>query len=573
MDNSYQRHCRIPRPHFKSRGQRSSTAVAKNMVELETLAAFSGRTVALSQDESQVCSRLAELLLTDTLKNYDQMNRQVLSQQQWKLIKKKDQLGVYKQRKDTIKALSSTGGQCKTSETELPLLLVTGRLAGHVNDAMYGLVSANTQVMRMNSAYAGDSLEDAQVLTTIEGPTIEEPFRFLGLKWAVRHDAISASSFVKRRDLLYLEATGITKTTNGERVGYRVMHSVSIKALAKLAATTISSPVIRARASIVQLFHQQPSLEGSGGLSGTLNMFTRGYYDPQGGMMQFLAVNAGAELLLHMTLSVMDCAHFKKIAFAVQRAGRRQSAASQLHKTNYGDEGMGWIEEIDDEDAIDMGNKAWSTNCSLCDRRLGSLLNRSGVSCTICAQMVCWRCSVVKKLRFYVSDDSSMPVDNGVDLDEIMGMQHFEQPEASRASTERSSSGSGSVIMNDILQKSLKFCLPCVLRANHRNASQIVVEEILEQTTFGLVTPSRATDCSSNHSRPSSIRRRSTQTGQLHNLPQSSHGSNRFSHYAASPYCQPLHKAYSNVARVQHGVFRSTSASPRVMLYVEDPTR
>ncbi|CAI5729961.1 unnamed protein product [Peronospora effusa] len=583
MDHTpHPRDCRLPRAHLKSRHQRPPPAVVTNTVELQTLVAFSAleqRTVALSQDEIQVCSRLVELLLTDTLQAYDQMDRQVLSHH-WKLLKKKDHLTIYKQRKEFVleKARELVPkGHCHSNETELPLLLVTGHLAGHVNDAMYGLVSANTRTMRMNAAYAGDPLEDAKVLTTIEGPTIEEPFRFLGLKWAVRHDAISASSFVKRRDLLYLEATGVTKTANGERIGYRVMHSVNIKALADLAATTISSPVIRARTSIVQLFHQQPSLEGSRGLSSTLNVFTRGYYDPQGGMMHFLAVSAGTELLLHMTFSVVDCAHLKKIAYAVQRARRKQSAASQLHKTNYGDEGMGWIEEIGDEDVIRMDNKACTANCSLCDRRFGSLLNRSGVSCTICAKMVCWRCSVVKKLRFYVRDDSSMPVDNGVDLGEIMGMQHFEQPEASRASTERSSSDSGgSVVMNDIRRKALKFCLPCVLRANHRNASQIVVEEILEQTTFGLVSSSRATDCPSNHSRPSSIRRRSTQTGQLHNLPPSSHGLNQFSHYAASPYYQPRQKAYSSVACVQHGLFRSTSASPRasprVMLYVEDPT-
>ncbi|CAH0478825.1 unnamed protein product [Peronospora belbahrii] len=552
--------------------------MARDMVEFETLSAFSAleqRTVALSQDEAQVCVRLAELLLADALRDYDQMDYQVATQQ-WKLVKKKDQLEVYKQRKEAIKIVVSTGqtrSQSAVNETELPRILVTGRLAGHVDDAMYGLFSANTRAMKMNSAYAGDSLADAHVLTTIEGPTIEKPFRFLGLKWAVRHDIMSASSFFKQRDLLYLEATGVTKMTNGERVGYRIMHSVSIKALAQLAATTISSSVIRARASVVQLFHQQPSLEGSGGLLGMLDVFTRGYYDPQGGMMQFLAVNAGVELLLHMTFSVVDCAHLKKIAFAAQRAGRRRSVTSQLRKTNYVDEGMGGIEEIGDESADVMGDKVWSTNCSLCDRRVGSLLNRSGMPCTICAKMICWRCSVVKKLPFFRSDESSMPVDNGVDLDAIMGLQHFEheQPEASRASTERSCNGSGSVMMHDICQKALKFCLPCVLRANHRNASQIVEEEILEQTTFGTVTPCRAMDCPSNYARPSSMRRRSTQTGRSHNFLHASYGSHQISSYAASPYCQPRQKAYSSEAYAQHGVFRSSSASPRVVLYVEDP--
>ncbi|ETM56537.1 hypothetical protein L914_00491 [Phytophthora nicotianae] len=583
MDGSnQQRHRRFPRPRLGSRA-RSRANTASNMVELETLSAFSAlerRAVSLSQDEAQVCVRLAELMLADTLKAYE--GRSVIGRgqpqvdlQQWKLIKKKDQLCVYKQKKEAAKLIAAGQqqlGQCTASETDLPLLMVTGSVAGHVNDAMYGLVSATTRAMKMNSAYAEDVLEDAEVLATIEGPSIEEPFRFLGLKWAVRRDAMA-----KRRDLLYLEATGITKLANGDRVGYRVMHSVSIKALALLATTSISSSVIRARTSIVQLFHQQPSSEGSTGLTGTLNVFTRGYYDPQGGMMQFMAVNAGAELLLHMTFSVVDCAHLKKIAFAAQQAGRRRRA-SQLNKTAYGDGGMLGIEELCDEDtdAI-LSDGAWSTNCSLCDRRVGHLLNRSGVPCTICAKMVCSRCSVVKKLRFLRSEDSNLPLNHGVNLGGTMGVHDFERPEASRASTERSrsrsSSGSGANNMNDICQKALKFCLPCVLRANQRNASQIVVEEILEQTSFGLVTPRSTIDRPSNRSRPSSMRRRSTQTGRPYNFrsSQASNGSQQFSHYAASPYYQPRQKAYSSAAYVQPALHRSSSATPRVMLYVEDP--
>ncbi|GMF18526.1 unnamed protein product [Phytophthora lilii] len=580
------RHRRFPRPRLGSRATRgrAHTAAASNLVELETLSAFSAlerRAVALSEDEAQVCARLAELLLADGLKAYDGQSGRFdtargqpqVDLQQWKLVKRKDQLCAYKQRREAarqVAAVAQQPGQCAASETELPLLLVTGYLAGHVNDAMYGLVSANTRAMKMNSAYAQDALEDAEVLATIQGPTIEEPFRFLGIKWAVRHDAMS-----KRRDLLYLEATGVTKMANGDRVGYRIMHSVSIKALALLATTSTSSSVIRARASIVQLFHQQPSSEGAGGLTGTLNVFTRGYYDPQGGMMQFMAVNAGAELMLHMTFSVVDCAHLKKIAFAAQQAGRRRRATSQQRKTAYTDRGMGGIEEIGDEDAdVIMGDGAWSTNCSLCDRRVGKMLNRSGSPCTICTRMTCSRCSVVKKLRFSRSDDTNTPMNNGVNLGGSMGVHDFEQPEASRASTERSrsSSGSGVANMNDICQKALKFCLPCVLRANQRNASQIVVEEILEQTSFGLVTP-RSTMDRSSRSRPSSLRRRSTQTGRPYSLrsSQASVGSQQFSHYAASPYYQPRQKAYSTTAYVQSGVHRSSSATPRVVLYVEDP--
>lgn len=246
---------------------------------------------------------------------------------------------------------------------------------------------------------------------------------------------------------------------------------------------------------------------------------------------------------------------------------------SQARKNAYADGVMCGIEEAGDEDGdmMVMGDAAWATNCSLCDRRVGSMFNRSGAPCAICAKMVCSRCSVVKKLRFLRSDGNSTAHD-GVDLGGSMGVHDFDQlPEsASRASTERSrsrsSSGSGASSMSDICQKALKFCLPCVLRANQRSASQIAVEELLEQTSFGLVTPS---DRPSSRSRPSSMRRRSTQTGRPLSF-RASQGP-RGSHYAASPYYQPRQKAYSSAASL--GVHRSSTATtPRVVLYVEDPT-
>ncbi|KAF4322497.1 hypothetical protein BBO99_00002640 [Phytophthora kernoviae] len=463
------------------------------MVELETLSPFVAlerRAVTLSDDEAQVCKRLAGLLFADALRAYEVQNQSTAKQHQapvdlnvWKLVKKKDQLCAYKQRKEAMKVVAAAVGdqqQCTANDTELPLLMVTGNLAGRVDDAMFGLTSANTRAMKMNSAYAEDAMEDAEVLATIEAPTVEEPFRFLGIKWAVRRDAMSGSSFVKRRDLLYLEATGTSKLTNGDRVGYRVMHSVSIKALAELATTSISSSVIRARTSIVQIFHQQHTSESSGNLTGTLNVFSKGYYDPQGGMMQFMAVNAGAEMLLHMTFSAVDCAHLKKIAFSAQQNGRRRRAMSQTRKNAYAEGGMCGIDEVGDEDGdiMIMKDTAWATTCSLCDRRVSKMLNRSGAPCTICTKMVCSRCSVVKKLRFMRNDDSRMPTGGAVDLGGSMGIHEFEQmPEsASRASTERSrsrsSSGSGVSSMSDICQKALKFCLPCVLRANQRTTSE-----------------------------------------------------------------------------------------------------
>ncbi|CAI5717617.1 unnamed protein product [Hyaloperonospora brassicae] len=574
----------------------SPLSVSRSVVELETVTTFSGldhhRRVTLSPDEVQICTRLADLLLADTLRAYvdTSSGSAKVDSQQWKLVKKKDQLGAYKHKQQqqhraaaalgaghSMEEGEEVAGTCSATEAAAapPLLLVTGHVAGHVHDAMYGLVSANTRAMQLNGAYADETLEDAQVLATIKGPTVNDPFRFLGIKWAVRrHGTRSGSTFVKRRDLLYLEATGTTQMTDGQYIGYRVVHSVRINALPRP-----SSSVVRARMSIVQLFHQQATGDGARGLSGTLNVFARGYYDPQGDMLQFMALHAGAELLLHMTFSAVDCAHLKKIAFATQHARQcRQGVASQLFKTSYSgvDRGvMAGIEELLDEDAGLLRDKAWSTHCSLCERRVGSLLNRSGRPCAICARTVCSRCSVVKKLHFFRCDGSSLPGDHVMGLERSRSVQQppLEHPEASRTSTERSRSSSGSSAassMNGMRQQALRFCLPCVLRATQRNASQLVVEELLEQTSLDLVTPRSTLDQVTGDARPSPMRRRSTQSGRSHHSAQAPCGSNPSSPYAAPIYPQPRQKAYSAPA-IQRGVHRSSPAAPRVMLYVEDP--
>ena len=150
-------------------------SAARNIIELETVTSvlsLESRVVTLTQDEIQVCTRLADLLLAAALRAYIQTNGSPkVDVQQWKLLKKKDQLGAYKHKRNAVTTGQQLDRSFAAKETELPLLLVTGSVAGHVHDAMYGLVSANTRTMKMNGAYADDSLEDAQVLATIEGPT------------------------------------------------------------------------------------------------------------------------------------------------------------------------------------------------------------------------------------------------------------------------------------------------------------------------------------------------------------------------------------------------------------------
>lgn len=476
----------LSRSRLRSRAHTASQRPPSALPELETLSAYSAleaRAVTLSEDEALVVARLAELLLADALRAYDDLeaNGSRVDPRDWKLVRRRDQLAVFKQRKDavvrpkwttTATASSSgsssgvgdvTGDMAATAarETVLPLLLVSGSLQSGttLDDAMYGLASASTRDLKLASAYAEDgAVVDAAVLAALEQPSAADPFRFLGLKWVARRHAGS----LKKRDLLFLEATGVTRRSNGDRVGYRVMHSVSVRALAQLGAVAVADSVVRAKSSVVQLFHEAAPASAVGSSAhGPLRYFSRGFYDPLGGMMQFVAISVAADLMLTLAYSAGDCAHHKKIARAAQVAQRdrqrrrrratstafaagrspsaiRKSSTSRFPASNvnrYQQYGMHGIVEADEpgvvlyppthighDGDIDMSEagdidpadhfdeptlELSPGKCHVCDCSLGGVFDRSASPCTICFHMICSRCSVTKKLRFAWSDESS----------------------------------------------------------------------------------------------------------------------------------------------------------------------
>ncbi|KAF1779559.1 hypothetical protein GQ600_3618 [Phytophthora cactorum] len=118
------------------------------------------------------------------------------------------------------------------SEWNMPTLLQVGTIEGTLNDVMYGLASFDAVGTLIKSSYTAEEVVDAETLYELQGPTPEEPFRFLGIKWVVKSTSSSVKAFVWPRDLTFIAATGILNRQGGERVGYHLMHSViSVKAM------------------------------------------------------------------------------------------------------------------------------------------------------------------------------------------------------------------------------------------------------------------------------------------------------------------------------------------------------
>lgn len=555
------------------RGDASSVDFEQQSVAASSVC--NDRTVELSEDDIQELTRLADSLLHNLRASYETHafhNHLKVDKKLWKTMKKREQFAVYKQKlkqksvEASNAAVDATGVDAASSSVEgteevsMPLLMLTGSVAGQMQDALYGLASATTSAMKFKSSYCQDSVLDAEVLATIQGPSIDEPFRFLGIKWVLQ----SHSNSTKKRDLLYLESTGMTTLTNGEAVGYHIVHSVNLNSRRTqfLGARSSSSPVVRAKTSVGHLFRQR-----SNGTS--IDVFMRGYYDPSGGMLHFLAVNLAADQLLHTAASILECASLKKLSWSAHQSGRKRRATTILRATQR--ETYSVLQEMaaaaEEVDAERYGGGSAASVCTICSRKYGRVLQRGGASCTICAQVVCSRCSVVKKLSFSRNDGAlSAAQVAALDL-ERSGVSN------GSAQSSLSTSSKSSKLLKEICQKSLNFCIPCIVKCNNESAAHVAVEEMLDQQAAAVVSNSHLSSSTATPRQvlmAASMRRRTTRAGSAAHYMSTTP---RFTYNAAMSTSNPVSTTTSKTPRPKAFSTTSTASSTTssVILYEEPP--
>ncbi|KAF1326861.1 hypothetical protein FI667_g8079, partial [Globisporangium splendens] len=193
---------------------------------------------------------------------------------------------------------------------QVPLLALSGTLNGTLEDTMYGCFADTDELWRWRSTHVNEHFDDARILAKVLGPTPTEPFRFLGVKWFIKEHPAVLHSFVKRRDFLILEATGITKDSRGDPVGYLLMHSVAVSRIPELTKFDIM------RANLSFCFLIRPNTET------TVDLFCRGFSDPQGEMIERVSVLLAAESLI-AAVSVVDYAYIKKLKWLMGKHQQR----------------------------------------------------------------------------------------------------------------------------------------------------------------------------------------------------------------------------------------------------------
>ncbi|OWZ03277.1 hypothetical protein PHMEG_00025026 [Phytophthora megakarya] len=363
----------------------------------------------LSSSEKQAIVNYTDELVTETLMASEKFiaHHRKLNPERWKYVKTQDQLHVYRSRRrkksrdpqqlvplsemsivgsyssseaigaSQTKGSSHSGGSStrrhdsdyltdgslleRARSNRIPIVVTTGKMEGTVEDAAFGAMADNEARWRLRDAYIGDEYDDQKILATLEMPTPEDPFRFLGVKWATK----VLGTFITQRDMVYVESTGITRDSNGERVAFVLMHSYSLDRVPELK----EFGVIRARISSCTIFRTHSE--------GQVEVFSRAFNDLGGDLMEGVTVSIFKESLLAVG-GLVQCAYVKKLKW--QMSAREREAR---------------------EHATTLAAQAHApTHCAACHHSLSKFgrLIQTGSACQVCHRVFCGKCKVTRRV-------------------------------------------------------------------------------------------------------------------------------------------------------------------------------
>ncbi|KAH7485285.1 hypothetical protein KRP22_006438 [Phytophthora ramorum] len=250
----------------------------------------------------------------------------------------------------------------KIKPAKVPLIAAIGIMDGSVEDVAFGaLANTNEAWLERNAYVKNDGFDGRKVVASLQSPSEEDPFRFVGIKWATR----DMGAIMSRRDCLFIESSGIALDSDGERVYYSLAHSVELDEIPPLPDRF---HVIRLNLSICYIMRQVSETQ--------IEVYARGYADMGGSMPEVVGVSVFSQGVVDV-VGMVEASYLKKLAWQMTR--RRASDASGQQTKDCG-------------------------VCGKSTKSFSSLIHSSG-ACAICRQSICYKCSVEKKLLLDAEED------------------------------------------------------------------------------------------------------------------------------------------------------------------------
>ncbi|KAL7683553.1 hypothetical protein Plhal304r1_c041g0120151 [Plasmopara halstedii] len=260
-----------------------------------------------------------------------------------------------REHKRRAKSISSSA---KANPNTRFTLLGVGIISGSLDDIMYGVAAPDRASMTIKIANLHTDVLDGDVLSSIEGPSHRSPFRFLGIKWMVKSmtGVAAKHKLASTRDLVYLEATGVTTRGDGVRIGYQIVHSVKLGSCPELYD---SHGIIRAHYESIHIFIELNRK--------TVDVFSSSSVIPNGKLSESAILQNCANLLVHCEKSI-QCSQNKKLAW---RLTRKPVQSDKMDK---------------------------ALRCSVCNKTFGRFLRQSS-ECELCLAKMCSKCCIERTLE------------------------------------------------------------------------------------------------------------------------------------------------------------------------------
>ncbi|GMF39055.1 unnamed protein product [Phytophthora fragariaefolia] len=250
----------------------------------------------------------------------------------------------------------------KSKPSYVPLITAAGIMDGSVEDAAFGSLADTKYAWEVRNSYTkNDGFDARRILATLQVPSEEDPFRFVGVKWATR----DYGTFMTRRDLVFLESSGFALDSDGERVYYSLAHAVELPEVPLMPERL---NVIRMNLSTCYIMRQLSEDK--------IDVYCRGYSDMGGEMPEGFSVSFFSTAVAGVS-GMVECSYLKKLSWFMSH--RRHSDSPGVR----------------------------SNHCGVCGKSVNKLssLVQSSSGCPICRLPVCSKCSVQKKLSIVSPED------------------------------------------------------------------------------------------------------------------------------------------------------------------------
>ncbi|GMF55040.1 unnamed protein product [Phytophthora fragariaefolia] len=318
--------------------------------------------VNISDDDRSLLVDLVREFVADNFQEYQDFvdrNGSIVDEGRWKHVKSRDNQRVYVERS---RRNSVDASDVDPAEKALPAVLSVGTFNGDLDDLMLGVVSLTPDSMRVKASYVRD-VDSAAIVCPVVAPSEDEPFASVTIKWMAINLPLQATTLVKRRDFVYMEATGFLRLANGERVGYFLLHSLEFP------QTPPRPNTVRGKFSVFGFFRQLDA--------NVLDHFVRGTVDPGGEIRRFLLTSTAVDTMFAVARCV-QCGQMKKLSWLLRHG---HAAAKRLHHAH---------------------SHMHSAHCAMCERSLTCPLSGKPLlgssACCLCLGPLCRSCKIRKRL-------------------------------------------------------------------------------------------------------------------------------------------------------------------------------